>query len=124
MASNYFTRPKGLHPTPSACFPPPPPYEPPPIFHSIQFIPNPVLTNHAIDVLARFNNPEVGFFSDITYTLITPGCVQGLPIPLRNDVPADFQISSGNVPGNYEGIFFLEWVNGRKAIFKFPYTIN
>lgn len=25
MASNYFTRPKGLHPTPSACFPPGPP---------------------------------------------------------------------------------------------------
>jgi len=24
VASSYFTRPKGLHPTPSACFPPPP----------------------------------------------------------------------------------------------------
>lgn len=28
MASNFFTKPAGLHPTPSACFPPPPPPNP------------------------------------------------------------------------------------------------
>jgi hypothetical protein len=83
-----------------------------------------VLTNHLIDILARFDNPAVGFFTDIDYLLTTPGCVQGNPIPLRNQVPADFQISSGNIPGDYIGTFFLTFVNGDTTVFHFPYTIN
>ena len=123
MASNFFTRPHGLHPTPSACFPPPPPVEGGIITGSVVLTPNPCLRNIPIN-LATF--VENAFYQ----TGVPVAAVYNLPgiNPFHNDPVYNRQQSTGlgtagNVPGFFSGTAKFTWPNGQVRTIPINYRI-
>lgn len=123
MANNYFTRPKGLHPTPSACFPPPPPGQKGNITGLVQLTPNPVIRGLPINLATFVENTLYQTGVPLVAVFVTPGIA-----PFSNGPVNNRQISTGigtasGPPGFYTGSVKVTWPNGQIRTFPFSYTI-
>lgn len=123
MASNFFTRPAGLHPTPSACFPPPPPGKKGKITGHVELTPQPVLHGIPIHLETLVKNDLYQTGVPVVAVYITPGIA-----PFSHDPVNNNQISVGigtasGPPGFYTGSGKFTWPNGQVRTIPFSYTI-
>lgn len=123
MASNYFTRPKGLHPTPSACYPPRPPAAKGLITGGATAIPNPVQQFQLTQIQGVATNAALAPGEPLTTVWTLPGLTGG-PIPeITNAIPFSFPRQATGPPGTYSGSLKVTWSNGQVRTFAVNYTI-
>lgn len=122
MASSYFTRPFGLRPTPSACFPPPPPPLRGNITGTISVSPNPIQILLAVAIHWNQLNHALPV-GDIGNVLITTpnGSMNGNH-PFQNGMDG-FAAGHWTLPaGFHSGTARFTWSNGQVRTRNFTYT--
>lgn len=123
MASSYFTRPPGLHPTPSACFPPPPPPLKGGPTGTIIANPNTITLPANLDLEWNLCNNllPIGDPCDTVWNL--PAISDPNPDVIQNCTPASAGQGGEGPPGSYIGTAVVTWSNGQVRTYNIPYTI-
>ena len=122
MASNFFTRPFGLHPTPSTCFPP---YKPPKggtCTGSIWVSPDPITVYFATAVYWHVRNPNLPDGDMGTATITTPTGLFPPSIPFTNNLEEHWGTGWQDPPGTFNGTMRFYFSDGRQLLLPFTYT--
>lgn len=124
MASNFFTRPAGLHPTPSACFPPPPPAKKGTITGIFSINPQTAAQGAIATVHLVAHNTEgpPGQHVDLLWTL--PALSPDPPDHMADPGTIDFDAHRGFTTGSFVGKVKCTWPNGQVRTFTYLYEIT
>ena len=124
VASSYFTRPKGLHPTPSACFPPPPPAAKGTITGGLEIKPQSAAIGAVAEVILTAHNTGVPPSSHIDLLWTLPEISPEPPDHTADPAAIDFFSHRGINPGTYLGKVRCTWTNGQVRTFSYIYEIT
>ena len=124
MTGNYFTRPRGLHPTPAVCFPPPPAGPTGTITGTadVRFTPIQIGQNVGVDWQVTHTGLESG--APQTGVLNVPAMTVDGPVVVLNDLPGEQFITAVGPPGFYTGSLKVTFTTGQVRTFPFTYTID
>ena len=119
MASNFFTRPAGLHPTPSACFPPPPPAKKGVITGELTIIPQSAAQAAEALIVLTAHNTEgpAGQHIDLLWTL--PGLDQDPPDHTADPAAINFVSHRTMATGSFVAKVKCTWPNGQVRTFTY-----
>lgn len=123
VAGSYFTRPKGLHPTPSACYPPPPKKK----LDGIKILFwNPEPTQH-VGLNTTWNispqNPNEPVFAGVVVELTMATMFDHDTKNVRNYGEEGWSVAPPGPPGNYIATVKATWQNGQTRTQHFPVVI-
>ena len=124
MPGNFFTKPHGLHPTPSACYPPPPPGQPPYITGGVFLGPVPIFIGAMNDTVSSFTNTTLPPGDPLTIIWTEPGFADLPPAAGLNGIEAHHPSRVIGPSGSYSGTAKVTWSNGQTRTFPFTYKIE
>lgn len=124
MASNYFTRPAGLHPTPSACFPPPPPAAKGIITGGLTIVPQNGTWLQNTDVVLNVNNSLYNAIARIDLVWTIPELNVVLPDWVTQTMPWTWHGTRQFTTGGFVAKVKCTWPNGQTRTFQYIYTTN
>lgn len=124
MVSSYFTRPKGLHPTPSACFPPPQPTGRGTITWNVFESPPMIASPGNINVVVEAFNDFYPLGTPLTVVWNVPNGVQDPVTPVTNGGLEGHNWNITGPPGFYSSTVKVTWPNGQTRTATFSYTIT
>lgn len=124
MASNYFSKPFGLQPTPAACFPPPTPGPGTDITGLVGYSPQPISVGRFGVFLWNFSNVTRPPGEPISVVWTTPGIASQPPGPFANGIPGSHGAEATGPAGSYSASAVVTWANGQVRTYPFAYTID
>lgn len=122
MVSSFFTRPPGLHPTPSACFPPPPPAKKGKITGTLTIVPQTGTQLSNTDIVLNVNNSIYNAITVIQLDWTIPELTANLPTQCLQTMPITYPSTRQFTPGNYNARVKCTWPNGQIRTFNYPYS--
>lgn len=124
MPSNYFTRTRGLHPTPSACFPPRIPPTAGDITGTFWLSPDPIHNNQIGQLNWTIHNTHYPLGEPISFVCNTPG-VSILPLQtLLNGVPGFIAGTCHDTASEVvTGVATVFFANNQTRTYHFAYQI-
>jgi hypothetical protein len=122
MASSYFTRPKGLHPTPSACFPPPPKGSGDPPISWIIKVFNGWPTTAIVTVELYVLNPAIQNGQTCNAVWTVPNGTENPLAPVTNGANDAHHFEPCHTAGFYDCKVVVTWPNGQVRTIPFSYN--
>lgn len=118
---NYFSKPKGLNPTPAVCFPPPPPTPKGLITGELIIAQEPGSGGQTYRITFVSTNNAYGPDTNFGTNWNTPHLTGEAPTYVQNGQPISFLRSWDGVPGTWVGSVICHWPNGQVRTFTYPY---